>query len=111
MLAALKAHRADQKREKMAATTWTDTGLVFTTTVGTHLDPNTIRHRWNALCKTAGIEGRVPHELRHTVGSMLVDAGVSLTTAADQLGHADSDMLVRIYRHKIGDVVEGVLVR
>ena len=92
----------------MAATSWTDTGLVFTTTVGTHLDPNTIRHRWDALCNTAGIEGRVPHELRHTVGSMAVDAGVALTTVADQLGHADVDMLARTYRHQTRPVVEGV---
>ena len=106
---ALKAHRTAQRSERMAAgPRWRQSGLVFTTTVGTHLDPNTIRHRWNALCKTAGIEGRVPHEMRHTAGSLAVDAGVALTDVADQLGHADVNMLARVYRHKTRPVVEPV---
>jgi integrase len=60
------------------------------------------------LCKVAGIEGRVPHELRHTAGSVAVDAGVPLTEVADQLGHADVNMLARTYRHRTRPVVEGV---
>jgi integrase len=107
-VAALTAHKRAQRREQVAAKRWTDTGLVFTTTVGTHLDPNTIRHRWTALCKAAGVDGRVPHELRHTAGSLAVDAGVSLAEVADQLGHADVNMLARTYRHRTRPVVEGV---
>jgi integrase len=106
---ALKGHRAAQRTERMAAgPRWRESGLVFTTTVGTHLDPNTIRHRWDALCKAVGIEGRVPHELRHTAGSLAVDAGVALTEVADQLGHADVNMLARTYRHRTRPVVEPV---
>jgi integrase len=107
-VAALKTHRSAQRKERVAADRWEDTGLVFTTTVGTHLDPNTIRHSWNALCEAAGIEGRVPHEMRHTAGSQAVDAGVPLGEVADQLGHADVNMLARIYRHRTRPVVEGV---
>ncbi|HEY1445666.1 MAG TPA: tyrosine-type recombinase/integrase [Acidimicrobiales bacterium] len=105
---ALREHQHRQKAERLAATRWEDHGLVFTTTVGTHVDPNVLRRSWAAMCKSAGIEGRVPHELRHTAGSQAVDAGLPLAEVADQLGHADVNMLARTYRHRTKAVVEGV---
>ncbi len=73
---ALEDHKRRQRHEHMAAVRWSDTDLVFTSTVGTHLDPNVIRRSWTAITKSAGITGRVPHELRHTAGSLAVDVGV-----------------------------------
>jgi integrase len=105
---ALREHQRRQKAERLAATRWEDHGFVFSTTVGTHIDPNKIRYSWDVLCKAAGIEGRVPHELRHTAGSHAVDAGLPLAEVADQLGHADVNMLARTYRHRTRPVVEGV---
>ncbi len=107
-VAALKDHQADQRKEHIAADRWTDTGLVFTTTVGTHVDPNTIRHRWTSLCKATGLEGRVPHELRHTAASVAVDEDVNMTKVADGLGHANNNMLDRTYRHKTQPVADGL---
>ena len=75
---------------------------------GAHLDPSRLRRRWDAICTEAGLEGVVLHELRHTAGSVAVDAGVALTEVADQLGHADVSMLATVYRHRTRPVVEGV---
>jgi integrase len=107
-LRALRDQQRRQMREHLAAEQWSDTGLVFTTKAGTHLDPGVVRRSWSAITKEAGLEGRVPHELRHTTGSQLVDAGVPLTVVADQLGHADVNMLARTYRHRTKPRVEGV---
>ena len=106
---ALRAHQKRQKEERLAAgERWRDSGLVFTTTIGTHLDPGRLRRAWDDLCERAGVEGVVFHELRHTVGSQAVEADVPLAVVADQLGHSDVNMLARTYRHRTKPVVEGV---
>jgi len=40
-----------------------------------------------------------PHDLRHTYCTMLVDAGVPLKQAMEWLGHADQQMILRVYDH------------
>lgn len=67
VLAALRAHRdrqaADQRRAGVA---WHPTGLVFTTEVGTPVDPANLRRATKALCTAAGVEPVSPNELgRH----------------------------------------------
>ena len=50
-----------------AGVLWQDTGLVFTTSVGTPLDASHVRRDFRALYTKAGIEGVwAPRELRHT---------------------------------------------
>lgn len=59
-VAALREHRERQAEARLAAgALWQDTGLVFTTSVGTPLDASHVRHDFRALCKKAGIEGGV----------------------------------------------------
>jgi integrase len=105
---ALRGHQKRQKEERLAAgERWRDSGLVFTTTIGTHLDPGRLRRAWDDLCERAGVEGVVFHELRHTVGSHAIDSDVPLAVVADQLGHS-VDVLVRTYRHRTKPAAEGV---
>lgn len=40
-----------------------------------------------------------PHDLRHTYCTMLMSAGVSLKQAMAWLGHADEQMILRVYDH------------
>jgi integrase len=108
-LRALKAHQTAQKRERLASKPrWPDTDLVFTSTTGTLIDRNNLRRQWDALTKAADLEGVVLHELRHTAASHAVDAGVALTTVADQLGHSNVETLARTYRQRTRPVVDGV---
>ena len=68
---ALFAHRARQSGERIAAgDRWHDTGLVFTSKVGTALDSANVKRDFRAACKTAGIgEDWTPRELRHFVSA------------------------------------------
>lgn len=102
VVAALRRHRKSAVRHVGAI------DLVFTTSTGAHLDPSRLRRRWDAICTEAELEDVVLHELRHTAGSVAVDAGVNLTEVADQLGHANVQMLATTYRHRTRPVVEGV---
>lgn len=40
-----------------------------------------------------------PHDLRHSYVTMLYDAGVDIKTAMKWVGHADQQMIMRIYAH------------
>ena len=57
-VATLREHRKRQAQAQLTAgPLWQDTGLVFTTSVGTPLDASHVRRGFRALCKKAGIEG------------------------------------------------------
>jgi len=47
-----------------------------------------LRHGYDEACAAAGIEGLRFHDLRHSYASWLVQAGQSLTTVRDLLGHS-----------------------
>ena len=51
---------------------------------------------------TAGL-GRdvVPHDLRHWYASQLLNAGESVVTVADRLGHSNATTVLKTYSHLI----------
>jgi len=55
---------------------WHDTGLVFTTTIGTMLDQHNIRRGFRQITRAAGLGDEwVPRELRHIFVSIVLLAG------------------------------------
>jgi len=105
---ALRAHRARQAVEHLAAgSAWRDTGLVFTTEIGTVLDPRNFRRAFARATEAAGLgTGWHPHELRHSAVSLLSAAGVRLEDVADVVGHASaSRMTGDVYRHQVNPSV------
>jgi integrase len=105
---ALRLHRDLQLDErKTARRAWHDLDLVFTTEVGTAIDPSNLRAQIRRLCQRADIEPVTPNELgRHTAASLLHDAGVSLEEIADLLGHRSTRMLEEHYRHRVRPSVD-----
>ena len=79
---------------------WAD--LVFVTTNGTPVSPSNMRRTVTNLAEEAGIEGKVaPYDLRHSATSLLSAAGVAPELLADLLGHVDTRMVFRHYRHPV----------
>ena len=100
---ALRAHRARQGAERLAmGPSWTDTGLVFTTTIGTPIDPRNFYRSTSALAQRAGLGHWHPHELRHSAASILLAQGVPLEVVSEVLGHASIRMTKDVYGHLIG---------
>lgn len=60
--------------------------LVFTTDIGTPLDPSNVRRRLQHVADRAGLDHLHPHLLRHAAASLLSAAGVSLEEISDLLG-------------------------
>lgn len=99
---ALKAHRRRQLEETMKARfTWRETGLVFTTEIGSPLDPSNLRSTFGRITEKAGLGHWTPNELRHSAASLLSAAGVPLEAIADVLGHSSTRMLEKHYRHQV----------
>jgi integrase len=99
-VATLKAHRARQDRDRVAAgDAWRDTGLVFANALGGPLEPSTINRNLHAICDAAGIRRIRFHDLRHTCATLLLEQGVELVTIKELLGHARITITADIYAH------------
>ena len=109
VLTALKAHEKRQKEARLkVGSAWRSTGLVFTTEVGTPIDPSNLRRATTALCEDAGVDPVSPNELgRHTAASLLYDSGMSLDEIAELLGHKSTRMLEAHYKHPVRSTFSG----
>lgn len=56
-----------------------------------------IRAYWKPLFKRSGVRYRNLYQTRHSYGSMLLSAGENMLWVARQLGHCDTQMLVKVY--------------
>jgi hypothetical protein len=76
--------------------------LVFPSEAGTPIEMNNFSERvFKPLLARAGLRRIRFHDLRHTFGSMLIQAGASLAYIQDQMGHSSIQVTVDIYRHLI----------
>lgn len=68
---------------------WTgDDDLVFAGRFGGHLDPQKLRHRYNAALLRAGLRRLRFHDLRHTFGTRMI-AKADIRRVQEWMGHAD----------------------
>ena len=102
----LAEHRKTQLVERLAAGSWVDDRLVFTTPTGHITDPSKNRRILIAICKRADLPRLNPNELRHSCASLLSDAGVMNEELADLLGHTTTEMVDQTYRHRLRPVVD-----
>jgi len=104
----LEAERQSRDRES-AGPAWQETGLVFTSLVGTALDAANVRRYFRrALAGLPGVEPGewTPRELRHSFVSLLSDAGVPIEEIARLVGHSGTTVTELVYRHQLRPVVQ-----
>ncbi len=103
-VAALRAHQMRQEQEKMlAGTRWRETGMVFTTTIGTLLDArNMLREFYRVIRKPdSKLVGLRFHDLRHSFATMLLTQGVHARIVMEMLGHSTIALTMNTYSHVI----------
>jgi integrase len=101
----LKAHRARQREERMAATSWADPGLVFPNTKGKIRRRDSVMRSLRRFLEEADLPVDVRfHDLRHTAGTLALRQGVPLHTVSRMLGHSDPAMTLRRYAHVLDDM-------
>jgi integrase len=101
---ALRTLLTERKAEKLrngwkALPEW-----VFCTPEGGPLDGDNLRHRvFYRVLEKAKLRRIRIHDLRHTMASLLLQAGAPITYVSRQLGHADPAITLRVYAHYLPD--------
>jgi integrase len=97
---ALRAHQQRQALDRaQAGEQWQETGLVFTTMIGTPIEPRNLNRHFSDLCATAGIRPIRLHDLRHTCASLLLAQGVPARVVMELLGHSAIAVTMNVYSH------------
>lgn len=103
LLPTLKAHRASQAEERLAAgKAWQALDLVFCAEYGSpHRDGNLARRHLKPILKAAELPDIGLYGLRHTCATMLLAAGVNPKVVSERLGHTSVRMTLDKYSHVI----------
>ena len=97
---ALRIHRYNQDTQReRTGRLWHETGYIFTTTIGTPIDPQKTTMGIKDLCDQAGIRRIRFHDLRHTCATLLIETGVPLVTVQQLLRHSNITITANIYTH------------
>jgi integrase len=105
LVTALDDHRARQVRERAAAgSLWRDSGCVFTTPIGTPVDPRNDFREFRKLLARAGLPPVRLHDLRHTAASLLLAQHVPARVVMEILGHSQIALTMNTYSHVAPEV-------
>jgi integrase len=103
---ALVEHRVAQERRRVElAERWPESRFVFTSAVGTPMDPRNCTRVVQNACAAAGVRVVRLHDFRHGAVSVLLGLGVPPRTAMEIAGHSTVDMTMNVYGHvSLGDM-------
>lgn len=76
-----------------------DSDQMFTAASGEPVHPNATSQAFDRIVRRAGVPIISLHGLRHTHGSLLVEAGVPVKVVTERLGHAREVFTIETYQH------------
>ena len=96
----LVEHRDRQQSQRQAAgRRWQNSDLVFTSRVGTPVQPMTLNRHLAKVCDLANVRRIRFHDLRHSCATLLLERRVELVTIKELLGHSRISTTADIYAH------------
>jgi integrase len=99
-VAALRQHRAEQLRERLAlGEAWADTGYIFVEEAGQPYHPHSYLTMFRRACARADVPPIRLHDLRHTMATLALQAGVHPKVVQEQLGHSAINVTMDVYSH------------
>ena len=118
-MASLRRLKAWQAQQSLAmGTAWQKSDRVFTTFEGAPMHPDTLSGWFHDFIQKTDLPQIHLHSLRHTNATLNIANGISVTTVAGQLGHANASTTTKIYAHAIqaaqvaaADMMDDLLTR
>jgi integrase len=101
---ALGRWQLEQKKTRLASAVWADLDLVFTTGIGTAIEPRNINRQWEKVCAEAGVRKIRLHDLRHAFGSFMADEKVAPKVIQRSMRHARFATTSDIYLHALEEI-------
>jgi len=80
---------------------WKESGLVFTSDLGTPIFPRNLVRHFKFKLKEAGLPEIRFHDLRHSVASLLLEKNTHPKLVAELLGHSNVNVTLNTYSHII----------
>jgi integrase len=109
-VSALRRQRDWQAAQRgKAGVHWAETGLVFTTTLGTGLDAANVRRAFRgALALVPSIEPDqwTPRDLRHSFVSLMSAEEIPLEEISRLVGHSSTQVTEQVYRQELRPVLQ-----
>lgn len=83
---------------------WKESGLVFTSDLGTPIFPRNLVRHFKAKLQQAGLPDIRFHDLRHTTASLLLEKNVHPKIVSELLGHSTVTLTLNTYSHIINPI-------
>ena len=94
----MRRHRVTQNAERTTkGRDWVESGLVFTSSIGTPIEPRNLNRHFVGLLDKAGVRHIRFHDLRHSCATLLYEQGVEIDKIQDILGHSSPTITKQIY--------------
>jgi integrase len=118
-VALLRAHRANQLEERLAAgPEYDDQDLVIATVFGKPVHPKTLTWYFSRAVRRTGLPKIRLHDLRHSYATLALKAGIHPRVVQERLGHANVGITLDTYSHvtmpmqaEAANVVAGLITR
>lgn len=102
---ALREHYARQEQERITAgSLWRGSPCVFTTPIGSPVDPRNDFREFKKLLDRGGLPSVRLHDLRHTAASLLLAQNVPARVVMEILGHSQIALTMNTYSHVAPEV-------
>jgi integrase len=97
----IREHLQRQRAERLkVGSVWSsDVDWLFCDELGCHLHPDHISRLFRKLVKESGLPQIRLHDLRHTYGTLSLEAGVHPKIVSERLGHATVGITLDVYSH------------
>ena len=101
-VSSLLEHRAIQEKERrLAGSRWQEADYVFTTGIGTPMEPRNLERAYRQILALAGLHHIRIHDLRHTAATLLLTQGVHPRVVMELLGHSQIAITMNTYSHVV----------
>jgi integrase len=110
LFASFERHKMWQSMRKMTAgETWQESGMVFTSSIGTGVYQANNRDYFYRFLKKHGLRQIRVHDMRHSFGTIALEGEAPIEAVSQAMGHSDIGITKKIYAPNVQGLSERAL--